>query len=426
MNPFLREKRDGRRAPGYLVYFLGGAAVLATVAFVHNRLGQGSPPRPSESRGARISPITQAASSMSPVNVEKRQASAQERSFRLPSLGSGDARSPERERTKAPDAFDAIGAALANAAPAERYQSPGAAAAPLDSEGGDSQWRGPKYAPLPPAYPTEASRSGAPASVSAVHPELLGYRDPAADVLSGSQGVEERDAAHGLAVYIVPKGTLIRACLLTTVDTSNPSAVIEFAVARGLVFNCRRQLDFGTRLLGRLSGRPMRGRLNLVADTLLYPDGLELPASASAVEADDMGCNIHPGLAARHVPPPEWVTLTPYASELFTGAMGLLASRATSQVAVGVNGLSVQASVPDGVRGPAIQASEQAIQDFTQARLREMEERYAAYDLIPAGTACCLQVDSDLDLTAAHSPGRAAAAAHQTEDRPEYAQKNPN
>jgi len=111
----------------------------------------------------------------------------------------------------------------------------------------------------------------------------------------------------------------------------------------------------------------------------------------------------------RHIPSPEWVTLTPYASELFSGTMGILASRANSQVALGVNGVSVQASVPDGIRGSAYQASEQAIQDFTDARLKEMEERYAAYDVIPAGTVCCLQLNSDLDLGAAHAPRRSAA-----------------
>jgi hypothetical protein len=185
-------------------------------------------------------------------------------------------------------------------------------------------------------------------------------------------------------------------------------------------------LDFGTRLLGRLSGRPARDRLNLAADTILYPDGLELPVSASAVEADDSGCNIRPGVAARHIPPPEWVTLTPYASELFTGTMGILASRANSQVAVGVNGVSVQASVPDGIRGSAYQASEQAIQDFTEARLKEMEERYAAYDVIPAGTACCLQLSSDLDLSAAHAPKRGTGAPRSPEPPPDHAQENKN
>jgi len=419
MNPFLREKRDGRRAPGYLVYFLAGAAVLATVAILHNRFGESRLPRAPADRGARISPITQAASSISPVKVEKKQASARERSFRLPSPGSPDARPPAAQAPAIQDSFDAIGAALANTVPADGGPAAGGSGTPLDVAGVDIPAPAPRFAALPPAFATDAPRTGAQTSRNGDHPELLGYRDPSVDTLPDGQGGFEREAAPKPAAFVVPKGTLIRACLLTTVDTSNPAAVIEFGIARDLVFNRRRQLGFGTRLLGRLSGRPMRGRLNLVVDTVLYPDGLELPASASAVEADDIGCNIHPGVAARHIPRPEWVTLTPYVSELFTGTMGLLASRAASQVAVGVNGVSVQAAAPDGLRGPALQASEQAIQDFTQARLREMEERYAAYDVIPAGTACCLQLDADLDLSAAHAP-------RPPEPRPDHAQKNAN
>ena len=210
--------------------------------------------------------------------------------------------------------------------------------------------------------------------------------------------------------HIVPKGALLDVYLLTTVDTGNPSAVIQFGVARDLVFNHLVQLAFGARLLGRLSGRAMRGRLNLAADTVLFPDGLELPANASAVEADELGCNIRPGVAARYVPPPAWVRLTPYASDLFTGFMGLLESRATSQVALGMGGVTVQEPVSEGMKGPALQASAQAVQDFTRERLREMEERYAPCYLIPAGTACCLQLESDLDLGPAHGERRPARA----------------
>src|ERR1035438_6099768 len=72
MNPFLREKRDGRRAPGYLAYALAGAAVVVAVAVLHSRFGQSRLPRAPVDRGARISPITRAASSMSPVKSEKK------------------------------------------------------------------------------------------------------------------------------------------------------------------------------------------------------------------------------------------------------------------------------------------------------------------------------------------------------------------
>jgi hypothetical protein len=244
-------------------------------------------------------------------------------------------------------------------------------------------------------------------SAGGEHPDLLGYREPAADVLSDGQAGLEPEAAPRAASFVVPKGTLVRTCFLTTVDTSNPSAVIQFGVAGDLVFNRRRQLDFGIRLLGRLSGRPMHGRLNLVADTVLFPDGLEVPASASAVEADEMGCNIRPGVRASYVPPPSWVQATPYAADLFTGLMGILGSRATTQLTVGENSLGVQTSVPDRFRGSLYQASAQAVDDFAQARLREIEERYAAYYVIPAGTACCLQLEADLDLAPAHRPSPA-------------------
>ncbi|MGD1031059.1 MAG: hypothetical protein ABSA05_07950 [Opitutaceae bacterium] len=423
MNPFIREKRDGRRAPGYLVYVLAGGAAFAAVAFLHSRTVEARPQRVSADRGARISPITQAASSISPVKVERKAASPQERSFRLASPGSADSRPAAGGAPPARDSFDAIGAALAGAPPGAAGRAAAVPRTPLDTAGGNPALAS-GFAALPPAFADEAARGGAPASKSSEHPELLGYRDPTADILPRLRGGPELELGPKASGFVVPKGTLLRVCLLTTADTSNPSSVIQFGIASDLVFNRRRQLDFGTRLLGRLSGRPARGRLNLVADTVLFPDGLELPVSAVAVEADDIGCNIQPGVAARHIASPEWVTLTPYASELFTGTMAILAARANPQVAVGLNGVSVQTNLPDGVRGPAYQASEQAIQDFTEARLKELEERYAAYDVIPAGTACCLQLSSDLDLGAAHAPRRGAPRPPET--HPDHAEESTN
>jgi hypothetical protein len=219
----------------------------------------------------------------------------------------------------------------------------------------------------------------------------------------GQTGAEAAQAGHP-SLYIIPRGALVRVFLLTTVDTSNPSAVIQFGVASDLIFNRVRQLEFGVRLLGRVSGHPMRERLNLSADTILYPDGLELPIKASAVEADAIGCNIRPGIGARYVPPPAWVQATPYAADLFAGVMGILQSRASQQLTLGAGGLALQQSAPDEVRGAAYQASAHAVDDFAAARLKEVEERYAAYFLVPAGTACCLQLEADLDLTPAHQP----------------------
>ena len=106
-------------------------------------------------------------------------------------------------------------------------------------------------------------------------------------------------------------------------------------------------------------------------------------------------------MAAEYFPPPTWVQLAPYVSDLATGYLGLLESRAQRQFALGAGGAVLPASAAaDNGQAPLAQASAQAIQDFTQARLKEIIQRNASYYLIPAGTACWLQLDADLDLGA--------------------------
>jgi len=188
---------------------------------------------------------------------------------------------------------------------------------------------------------------------------------------------------------------LIPVFLLTTVDTSNPAAVLQFGLADDVEQHGRCRLRLGTHLLGKLSGRPMRGRLEMTADTVLFPDGSQRPIAATAVEADDLGAEIRPGLAAEFNPPPVWAQTVPYVSELATGFLGILSSRAQERLALGTSGLTLQPSVPGELQGSASQAGSQAVTDFTRARLKEIEDRYAAYYLIPAGTACWLQLDSD-------------------------------
>jgi hypothetical protein len=249
------------------------------------------------------------------------------------------------------------------------------------------------------------SKRGAPAS-----PELLGYRDFAADAAAAdpAAGASRDDSER--AEFLLPRGTLICAYLLTTVDTSNPAAVLQFGAARTLVFHRRAQLPFGTRFLGKLAGPPARDRLNLAIDTVLFPEGAEIPIAASAVEADERGENLRPGLAADYFPPPAWAQLAPYVSDFATGALGLLESRAQRQFAVGLGG-TLTAGATDSLRPPLYQASGQAIEDFTAARLKEITQRYASYYLIPAGTACWLELEADLDLGAVRGLRRPRSSA---------------
>jgi hypothetical protein len=391
-----REKKDGRRAPGYLFYLLGGTAAVAVIWFLHRRLGEPPPPANRRSRpgaAAEVGSITRSAALMAPVKPADPSIAAGARSYRLPSAGGSTAAaiSAPGDRS-APDSFNAISAALAGQ---------GGTDTGADASGGEGV--GARFAALPPAFPPDPIRSARAATPApeppTQPPKLVEYRDPDAD--SGRPAARPR-AAEPRAVTTVPRGTLIAVYLLTTVDTSNPAAVLQFGVADDLVWGHRCQLPFGTRLLGKVTGRPMRDRLNLVADTVLYPDGLELPINASAVEADETGADIRPGLAAVYCPPPRWAQIAPYVAEAVTGFMGLLQSRAQQQLAVGVGGVSVQTSMPDDARAPLLQAAGQGVQDFAASRLKEVEQRYASYYLIPAGTACWLQLDADLDLSAAH------------------------
>jgi hypothetical protein len=369
MNWIWREKSDGSRALAYPVYLASAIAAVAAIAALHARLTPGQPMsgtgrRGTGGRGAEVGAITSAAALAAPIPEETRPTELAARSYRL-GKKEGGAPSPAAAR---PEPFDAIDATL-RPVPALGQNGP-----PKDQ---------PQFAALPPTGLGE----GAP------RPSLLSYRDPSADTAA----VPPR--APSAPSLVLPRGSLIPVFLLTTVDTSNPAAVLQFAVADEVSQHGRCRLRLGTHLLGKLAGRPMRGRLDLSADTVLLPDGAQRPFAARAVEADDGGAQIRPGLAAQFVAPPGWTQTVPYVAELATGFLGILQSRAQERFAIGAGGLTLQSSVPGELQGAASQAGSQAIADFTRARLREIEERYAAYYFIPAGTACWLQLDSDFVST---------------------------
>jgi hypothetical protein len=392
MGLLLREKKDGRRAPGYLLYLLGGLGAIAAVAFLHRKATAGGLDTPTIHRARHSDLGSIARAAQAPVEVKEK----------TPSPGAGNyhwgvppvSGSPEKSDIGGPprESFDAIAFALENAS---------VASPKIHSETSS-------YARLPPAFAAESDRATSRDPESSENATrnsasgLFGYRDTSVTSAPAGPAQPASEPPPNAADYLVPRGTLIEVCLLTEVDTGNPAAVIQFAAARTLLFNHREQLPFGTRFLGQLLGPAVRDRVNLTADTILYPDGLELPVSASAVEADDTGAAIHPGVAAYYFPPPAWVQIAPYVSDFITGYMGLLQSRAQPQLTVGNGAFSVQSSGNGSPEAPLYQASAQAIQNFTQARLKEIDQRYASHYLVPAGTVCWLQLAGDLDLSLAH------------------------
>ena len=397
MSWIFREKPDGRRTAGYLVYLGAGLATAAALAALHHLVVAGGKPAPraARARSSNVAPITQSAAIMARVRVAAKSRAAEARSYRLEKGSAAGAR-PAAGAEAPPAGFDPISAALDDEA---RPPAPSAGAS--------------LFGELPPAYPPETGRRNPAASAAGSAP-LLGYRDPTADIPYDAPAWPGAAAPSAPPADWVPRGTLIAVYLLTTVDTGNPAAVLQFGAARNVIFNGRCQLPFGTRFLGKLSSRAGRDRVNLTADTILYPDGTERPVAASAVEADESGIRIRPGIGAYFYPPPSWVQMAPYFSEFFTGAMGLLASRAQQQFSIGVPGVSIASGSGGDLRAPLYQASAQAVQDLTQARLKELEQHYASFYLVPAGTACWLQLDADLNLDS--DRGQPHAAPHHAQN----------
>lgn len=400
MGFFTREKKDGKRTFGYGAYLIAGIVSFAGVAFLRHVFLSGSAPiRPRRPPTSNVTPITEPASIIAQVEVRDSKAGPEEaRSYRLKPPPSRAGQASDDVPIKH-ESFATIDLAL------QAGEGPGRDAPsgePLDGGSSQPADSSPKYPALPPAFADETVRGTAGKAAEAVERgiQLLGYRDPGEDAPIKT-GVTAA-VAGGAPEFFAPKGTLIRAFLLTTVDTGNPSAVLQFGTARALIFNHIYQLPFGTRFLGKISGQPVRDRVNLAVDTILYPDGLELPVSATAVEADESGSNIRPGIEAYYFPPPAWAQVSPYVADFITGYMSLLQSRAEQPVTASVGGVSIQTANSTDPRPPLYQASAQAIQAFTQARLKDIEQRYATYYLVPAGTVCWLELERDLDLSRAH------------------------
>lgn len=406
MGFFIREKQDGHRAAGYGIYLAAGVAAFAAVKILHDRVVGAPTVAPARAQPlSNVAPITEAAALIAPVKISEPQSRRPEsESFRLEKPAPASRTAPPLAEA---DSFNAIAQALKEAASPSRADD-SRPARPLDERTSATDIAtAPVFAALPPAFAAEPAGRPSSDSGAAPAPQLFGYRDPTAESINPklSDGPADGDER---ARFLVPRGSLIAVYLLTTVDTGNPAATLQFATAAPLRFNGHEQIPFGTRFLGRVNGAAVRDRLILTADTVLYPDGLQLSIAATAVEADASSAQIYPGIAAYFFPPPAWAQVAPYLAEFTSGSVASLQARLAQPFSASVGGIAVTSASSSGApRASLYQASAQALQDFSQARLKEIEQRYASHYLVPAGTACWLQLDRDLDLNRAHAPHRA-------------------
>ena len=177
-----REKKDGKRTAGYGVYLIGALFALGSVVYLRRRLAEGAgAPRAKGGAPSNVAPITQPASTVSPIEVKDPHPPE----GRVPSYrqdqngGAHPAVKPAAERVER-ESFNTINLALQQAVLAPGANE-GHGDRALDEGGGHGRGASAPspFAELPPAFAPEGN---VPAAESATRNTLLfGYRDGAAD-----------------------------------------------------------------------------------------------------------------------------------------------------------------------------------------------------------------------------------------------------
>jgi hypothetical protein len=388
MRILFRYKSDGTRALSYFVYLTGSVSIFLIFLVLHKKTistGSGL----SSARGAHVGHITQSASMVEPVNTEKNGNKRESDSFRLPE----EVDNKPNQNVKAKDTPQSLIAVALHEPP------------PGSEQTGNSEGSG--FTLLPPAFPTEIPKSMTALlkddlSKTQIKDSLISYLDPALDVKEGQLGLVEAIKHSPSLGFMVPRGSMLEVCLLSTVDTSNPGAMIECALVKDLIFNHTKQINAGIRFLGKLVGSPLRGRLNLSFDTLITPSGLEVPLRASAVQREDDLFDYRPGIRAELISAPVWVEASPYIAQVITGFLGYFKSQVNTPIVVASNAISFQASALNELKASGAQASATAIDDLSLNKQKQWSEMYGPYYLVKGGTLCSLQLQADLDLAHLH------------------------
>ncbi len=258
------------------------------------------------------------------------------------------------------------------------------------------------YAPLPRNIPfdtqdgrTSSSAGNGGATLSG---SMIVYSAP-----SVSEPSKKSPAMLRKLKWFLPRGEWIPCYLLTNIETGAYGATMcELGVAEDVIFSGRRQLGFGTRILGTVASGgngSVRTRIMIETTALRYPTGLEIPVSGRAKGEDR-----NEGVPAYYISPPDWVQVAPYVSSFLNAWMQAAAQASRQEQTLSVAGVSLTANSQQNFK-PALEAQlagANAIQEFLHARLAEAETRFGAHLVIPAGTFVWVQLTGIVDLTAAH------------------------
>lgn len=193
----------------------------------------------------------------------------------------------------------------------------------------------------------------------------------------------------------LPRGYMFPVYILSTVQTVGQEDMVVMAVAENVVFQHKVQLPFGTRLLGQGAATSFEDRIAINVDTILYPDGRELPISAFLKDPFDLSS----GVRGYYIPQPLRVQLTPYVNEFLATWLEATVDRYSN------NQDSDNGDSDEDSRVSALEGGSDLIRDQARKIQDRLNNRFPEKVVIPIGTKAYVQLRSALDLTQAAVAG---------------------
>lgn len=194
----------------------------------------------------------------------------------------------------------------------------------------------------------------------------------------------------------LPRGFFFPVYILTTIQTVNQEDLIIMGVAENVIFQNKVQIPFGTRLLGSAAASNFEDRVSVNVDTILYPDGRELPISAFLKDSSDLAS----GVRGYYIPQPLRVQLTPYVNEFIAAWTQAVTDRYANQ-----NSNSDSSNNDGQVSESAANSAASLIRQQAAKIQDRLDRRYPEKVVVPIGTRAYVQIRSPLDLTRAQVAG---------------------
>ena len=189
----------------------------------------------------------------------------------------------------------------------------------------------------------------------------------------------------------LPRGHMFPVYFLTTVQTVGQQDMVVLGVAENVIFQHKVQIPIGTRLLGTAAATNFEDRIAINIDTILYPDGRELPISAFLKDASDLSV----GVRGYYIPQPLRIQMVPYVNEFMASWLDAVVERSSSS------------SATFDVTGDSLEGTADLIRDQAERIQERLDRRYPEKIVIPIGTKAFVQIRSALDLTLASINGSA-------------------